>query len=163
MSSSVCSKLVIESISREVSHQSSYEKWITECRKYGMLCKKVSMLYGTNERLRLFSLWFTKFKDEALKLLVGNEAWTNLMIRLGLAAALSSLIKGWDEGEYPRVFAWVLNHEDTQELDERNIFKMFFWEFMDNDEMKSSWLIFWLNSNFPISWTSRPLCVIQRW
>merc|ERR1712142_135819 len=99
-----------------------------------MLCKKVSMLYGTSKRLQLLSLWFSKFNDEASKMLGGNQTWVNLLIRLGLAAALSSFIKGWDEGEYPRVFAWVLNHEVTQELDERNIFKMFFWEFMD-DEM----------------------------
>ena len=148
ISSSACSKFVIESVSRELNLQSGYEKWITECRKFGMLCKKVSMLYGTSKRLQLLSLWFSIFKDEASKILCGNQTWVNLLIRLGMAAALSSFIKGWDEGEYPRVFAWVLNHEVTQELDERNIFKMFFWEFMDNDEMKSSWLIYRLNTKY---------------
>lgn len=145
--SSACSRAVVGNMNyEEVINQVGYEKWINCCRQFGSLCKKATILHGTCTRLQYFSSWYSKFQRDGLSLFPTNHPWTKLMILLGLASAMSNLILGWDESEFTRIFAWILEQECTQGLDERSVFKMFFWEFIDSEDMKSCWLVFRLKT-----------------
>ena len=149
ISSSACSRAIVVIMNcEELINEVGYEKWINCCRRFGSLCKKATILHGTRIRLEYFSSWYSKFHREGLRRFPNNHPWTNLLVLLGLAAALSNFILGWDESEFTRIFAWILEQESTQGLDERSVFKIFFWEFIDSEDMKSCWLVYRLKTNY---------------
>ena len=141
ITTTTCCKKVIGSLAKDMMDkhkQAGYEEWVRVCRQFGLLCKRASMLYSTSTRLRLLSSWYSK-----LECLVCGEMdsdWAKLWGRLGLAAATTSFSLGWDETEFGRVIGWLGEIETGMVGDRRRILRIFFWEFVQNEDTQASWL-----------------------
>ena len=59
---------------------------------------------------------------------------------LGLAAASASFSLGWDEAEFGKLIEWVGKVQGGLEGDSRKIVRVFFWESVENEDTKASWL-----------------------
>ena len=66
--------------------------------------------------------------------------WAKLLGRLGLAAASASFSLGWDEAEFGKLIEWEGKVQGVLEGDSRTILRVFFWEFVENEDTKASWL-----------------------
>ena len=77
-----------------------------EVKQFGLLCKRASMLCSTSSRLRLLADVHSKI-EELLSTKEGKNEWTKLLCNVGLAAATSTFIMGWDESEYNIVMGWA--------------------------------------------------------
>jgi len=134
-----CCKKVMVSLTKEMMNQEAgYDEWVKVCRQFGLLCKRVSMLHSTSTRLKLLSSWYSR-----LECLVCGEMgsdWARLWGRLGLAAATSSFSLGWDETEFGKVVGWLRDRETDQQWVRRRVLRIFFWEFVDNEDTQACWL-----------------------
>jgi hypothetical protein len=72
-----------------------------------------------------------------------NEDCARLMGRVGLAAASFTFTLGWDETEFGRVVGWV----GEMEGDRRRLLGIFFWDYLDHEDTKASWMPFTNNGD----------------
>ena len=132
-----CAKKVILGLTKEMKdRQTGYDEWIISCKQFGVLCKRASMLCSTSTRLRLLKSWY--YKLEVLVCDKMDRDWAKLWGRLGLAASTSTFTLGWDETEFCRVMGWVKEMEGEK----MSVVRMFFWDFVDHEDTKASWLSF---------------------
>ena len=120
--------------------RTGYDEWIISCKQFGVLCKRASMLCSTSIRLRLLTSWFYKLEQLECHKMDGD--WAKLWGRLGLAAATSTFTLGWEDTEFGRVMGWVSEIEGEK----MSVMRMFFWEFVDHEDTKASWLSFILST-----------------
>ena len=112
----------------------------------GLLAKKVSMIAGTDNRLRMLTIWCERMEilaTEHCSLEPGDldSRWMRLLHKVGLASALSTFILGWDEVEFPKIVDWLKNLEINVIIgDRRRVLRIFFWQFLFSDNSKASWL-----------------------
>ena len=144
-----CCKKVTGSLTKEkIKQQAGYEEWLRSNHQFGLLCKRASMLYSTSTRLMLLSSWYSR-----LECIVSD--WAKLWGRLGLAAATSSFSLGWDEAEFGKLVDWVVRVEGGLVGDRRRILRIFFWEFVENEDTKVSWLSYFIRT-FTITTSNIP-------
>ena len=127
----------------DITSQHFYEVWVKKCKGFGVLCKRASMLSSTTNRLRLLASAYTNVERVILAREVQNK-WTNTLGKVGLAAATSTFILGWDEPEYHRVLAWVRSRKEGSVFVQG--FRIFFWEFIDHEDTKASLLSYIINT-----------------
>ena len=106
------------------------------------------MLCNTSTRLRLLTRWYSKLEGLVCHKMEGD--WARLLGRMGIAAALSTFILGWDETEFGRVLEWAREMEPGLGTDYTRVLRIYFRELIDHEDTKASWLSFILSS-FPIS------------
>ena len=103
------------------------------------------MIFTTSGRLKYLSKWM----DRILNDLHTEEdyRWRKLLQRVGLASALNSFSLGWDEVEYPKIVGWLRDQEeDSLSGSSRRLLRIYFWQFLDSDTAKASWLSYILQT-----------------
>ena len=143
INSTLCVKKVSMLLPLDMTSQHFYEVWVKKCKGFGVLCKRASMLSSTTNRLRLLASAYTNVERVILAREVQNK-WTKLLGIVGLAAATSTFILGWDEPEYHRVLAWVRSRKEGSVFVQG--FRIFFWEFIDHEDTKASLLSYIINT-----------------
>jgi len=107
------------------------------------------MLFSTNHRLSMLLHWFISIKHSLSNKII--DCYTQkLSINIAMASSLSTFVLGWDEVEYSKVLKWIKDSVIESDDLSREDFRIFFWECNMNEDLKSSWLSFILNS------TSKP-------
>ena len=82
------------------------DKWIDMTGQFGLMSKRVSMIYSTSARLRLLSKWYERLED-IIDVYCEDGPWKDLVLRIGLASSLATFSLGWDEVEYNKILGWV--------------------------------------------------------
>ena len=115
-------------------------KWVGVCRQIGLLCKKASVLCSTSSRL---SLLFSSYaRLECLVCKGMDSVWAEIWGTLGMGAAITSFIQGWEVKDFIKVESWMRksNHGANSE-DNSRLLRIFFLEFSSCENTKASWLI----------------------
>ena len=95
------------------------------------------MLCSTSNRLKLLASAYSNVERIVTSKEVQNN-WNKLLGVVGLAAATSTFILGWDESEYDRVLGWVRGRKEVTDVVQG--LRIFLWEFIDHEDTKASWL-----------------------
>jgi len=130
--------------------QSSFDLLVSRFKEYGVICKRSSMLFSTNHRLSMLLNWFFSIKHFLSNKLIGCST-LKLTINVAMASTLSTFVLGWDEVEYSKVLKWIKDSVIESDDLSREEFRIFFWECHMNEDLKSSWLSFVLNSTSKLS------------
>jgi len=103
------------------------------------------MLFSTNHRLSMLLHWFISIKHSLSNKII--DCYTQkLSINIAMASSLSTFVLGWDEVEYSKVLKWIKDSVIESDDLSREDFRIFFWECNMNEDLKSSWLSYILNS-----------------
>lgn len=122
------------------------DKWIEVNGQFGVLAKRASMIFTTSYRLRLLSKWYENI-EEIVPDCSSSSHWKKLLNRIGLGSALATFSLGWDEVEYNKILGWLRDMEDVHfQGDLRRILRIYFWQFINSDQTKASWLTFMLKT-----------------
>ena len=122
------------------------DKWIDMTGQFGLMSKRVSMIYSTSARLRLLSKWYERLED-IIDVYCEDGPWKDLVLRIGLASSLATFSLGWDEVEYNKILGWVRDNEETALYgNNRRLLRIYFWQFVSTDTTKASWLSFILRT-----------------
>ena len=143
LNSSLCAKKVSMFLPRYMTGHQFYEVWVKKCQHFGVLCKRASMVCSTSNRLKLLASAYNKVERIVTSKEVQDD-WNKLLGVVGLAAATSTFILGWDESEYNRVLGWVRGRKEVTDVVQG--LRIFLWEFIDHDDTKASWLAFISNT-----------------
>ena len=139
----------IQGILERYPHESeevSVDAWLEVMGQVGLLAKRVSMIAGTDNRLRMLTIWYERMEilpTEHCSLETGDldSRWLRLLHMIGLASALSTFILGWDEVEFPKIVDWVRSLEmKVITGNRRRVLRIFFWQFLFSDNSKAIWL-----------------------
>ena len=126
------------------TEEESVDAWLEVMGQLGLLAKRASMIACTMERLRMLTSWCERMEglaDEHYKLEAGDASWRKLLKKIGLASALAAFSLGWDEVEYSKIVVWLTSLEDAEiTRNRRRVLRIFFWQFLDGDSTKASWL-----------------------
>ena len=136
-----CHKQATITLSSDIGdHEQQYQEWVGVCRQFGLLCKKASVLCSTSLSL---SLLFSNFAGIDSLVCRGMDCvWAKIWGTLGIGAAVTSFLQGWDVKDYNKLDSWMrklnlgLNSEDN-----RRILRILFLEFSSCETTKASWLI----------------------
>lgn len=139
----LCAKKVSMFLPRDLTGHEFYEVWVKKCKHFGVLCKRATMLCSTSNRLKLLASVYINVESVVTAKEEQND-WNKLLGMVGLAAATSTFILGWDESEYNRVLCWVRERKEVTEVIQG--FRIFLWEFIDHEDTKASWLSFTINT-----------------
>ena len=123
------------------------ESWKQVTSEFGLLVKKLSMIYGTSHRLRLLSAWYSRLYAMASPG-SGNTTWGRFLGSVGLASALDSFTLGWDVVEDNRVLGW-LREIVAEDLvgDRLRLLRLYFWQYSSSDQCRGTWTA-WMLSTF---------------
>ena len=122
------------------------DRWIDVTGQFGLMSKRVSMIYSTSTRLRLLSKWYERLED-IIDVYCEDGPWKDLVLRIGLASSLATFSLGWDEVEYNRILGWVRDNEETALYgNNRRLLRIYFWQFISTDTTKASWLSYILRT-----------------
>ena len=113
------------------------DSWKRVTKEFGILVKKVFMIYGTSHRLRLLSAWYG-----SLDSLVRPEdgLWAKFLSRTGLACALAGLTLGWDVVEFHKILGWLRDGEEDFTGDGRRLLRLYLWQHLATESCKGTWL-----------------------
>ena len=130
--------------------------WKKVTKEFGMLVKKVSMIYGTSYRLRLLSAWYG-----SLDSLVRPEdgLWAKFLSRTGLACALAALTLGWDVVEFNKILGWLRESKEDFTGDGRRLLRLYLWQHLATEQCKGTWLSWLLQT---LTGSQQPGCQSSR-
>ena len=137
------------------------DSWQQVSRDFGLLVKKVSMVYGSSCRLKLLSDWYGGSLGNLVR--TQDQLWSQHLTSMGLASALATFIKGWDVVEFDGILGWLwetedplIEDEDPLTGDNRGLLRTYFWQFLETDPDKGTW-ISWLITTFTLAGNVHPL------
>ena len=123
------------------------DSWKRVTKEFGILVKKVFMIYGTSHRLRLLSAWYGSL-DSLVRSKDG--LWAKFLSRTGLACALAGLTLGLKVVVFNKIFDWLKKVEEDITGDGRRLLRLYLWEHLATEQCQGKWLS-WLLKTFTSS------------